>query len=119
MGVQIVEKETKDYLVTQFNIIIDCYQSLETLKHDLKEFNTFMANAFDLPSYFSEYCLIHQKYLQYLKRYNYQEEQFSLFQRDLIKICLFDGYSIEDIHVFALPHLSDDEMESLYHMCYK
>lgn len=114
-----MEKETKDYLVTQFDTIIDHYHSLEELKEDLKEYNTFMANAFETVSYFSEYLQIKEKYYQYLDLYHYQDHQFSLFQKDLIKISLFDGYSFEDIHVFALPNLSDNEMEQLYHACYK
>lgn len=118
-GGVIVEKETIDYLVTQFNTIIDQYQSIEVLKEDLKEYNTFMANSFETVSYFSEYLQIREKYYQYLDLYHYQDHQFSKFQKDLIKTSLFNGFSFKDIHEFALPNLSDEEMDVLYHSCYR
>lgn len=109
-----MERETLTFLLKQLSLTLSQYQDLNRLKEDLKEYAAFMSDVYQQPSYFSDFYIIKQRFLIYLKRHHYHCQDFTCFQRHLILRCLFENYTYEELDQFVKRKMSDEEMEKAY-----
>ena len=109
-----MEKETLDFLLNQLSLTLSKYQDLNLLKEDLIEYAAFMSDVYQQPDYFSDFYIIKQRFLKYLKLHHYHCRDFTYFQRHLILRCLFENYTYTELDQFVERKMSDEQMESAY-----
>lgn len=109
-----LERETLDFLLNQLSLTLSKYQDLNQLKEDLMEYAAFMSDVYQQPDYFSDFYMIKQRFLTYLKLHHYHCGDFTCFQRHLILRCLFENYTYQELDQFVKRRMSDEQMESAY-----
>ncbi|WP_041138935.1 hypothetical protein [Beduini massiliensis] len=109
-----MERETLEYLLNQLSLTLSNYHDLDKLKEDLIEYAAFMSDVYGQPDYFSDFYIIKQRFLLYLKQHHYHHQDFTCFQRHLILRCLLENYSFQELDQFVKRKIGDEEMEETY-----